>query len=85
VEAFLGDANLLGESTFDIIFANIHKNILLQDMEIYAFVLNEGGKLFMSGFYTEDLEDITSCAEALKLSVVSHKVSNNWVAASFSK
>lgn len=85
VTAFKGDAALLGEEKYDIIFANIHKNILLEDMEKYNLVLNSNGSLYMSGFYKNDLEDIVDKAKTLNLTLIGHKARNKWVAAAFQK
>ena len=75
-----GDARLLGDETFDIILANIQRNILLQDMEQYVNVLNPGGTLIMSGFYTRDIVPIKEKAENLGLKDAGYKELNNWVA-----
>jgi ribosomal protein L11 methyltransferase len=80
-----GDADLLGNEKFDIIFANIHKNVLINDMAAYCNVLNSNGLLVMSGFYTEDIHDIKSKAESLGLNDKGFKTKNNWVAYSFNK
>ncbi|HSH18910.1 MAG TPA: 50S ribosomal protein L11 methyltransferase [Draconibacterium sp.] len=80
-----GDANLLGNEKFDIILANIHKNVLINDMPSYASVLLPGGLLVMSGFYTEDISDIKSKAEKLGLKGKGLKTKNNWVAYAFEK
>ena len=50
-----GDAGLLKNKKYDIIIANINRNILLQDMKIYAACLNQKGMLFLSGFYADDI------------------------------
>lgn len=55
VEVKLGDATTIGDDTFNFIFANINRNILLQDIPIYANALEKGGALLMSGFYLEDI------------------------------
>lgn len=87
VEVLIGGANLLDakKSTFDTILANINRNILLQDIHRYASVLNDGGSLFMSGFYTEDIAVITE--ECLKHNLIfSHSGSkDNWAAVKFIK
>lgn len=83
IQVFLGDATLLNDKKFDIIFANINKNILLADMEAYAQSLNTGGVLFMSGFYLTDLQDIREKASSLGLSYSKHLMKNEWVAAKF--
>lgn len=85
IDKHLGDATLLGEKSFDLIFANIHKNVLLDDMETYYSVLNEGGTLIMSGFYTEDIPEIKRKAEFLGLNDAGFVEKNNWVAHSFIK
>lgn len=76
-----GDARLLGNETYDVILANIHKNVLIEDLEAYVKVLNKKGKLFMSGFYLEDLPEITSRAISCGLSALRHHEKNNWVVA----
>ncbi|MCY1719162.1 50S ribosomal protein L11 methyltransferase [Prolixibacteraceae bacterium Z1-6] len=81
----LGDAALLGDEKFDLIFANIHKNVLLNDMEAYHNVLNDGGTLIMSGFYTEDIPDIKNKAESLGMKDAGYVEKNNWTAHSFLK
>ena len=80
-----GDAGLLSNEKFDIIFANIHKNVLLNDMASYFEVLKPEGLLIMSGFYTEDIQDIKNKAEILGLKDSGFKTKNNWVAASYKK
>ena len=52
----LGDASLLnGREPFDVVIANINRNILLQDMPAYAACMKKGSELYISGFYTEDI------------------------------
>lgn len=80
-----GDAGMLGSEKFDIILANIHKNVLLNDMSVYNNVLKSGGLLVMSGFYTEDIPDIKTKAESLGLKDTGFKTKNNWVAYAFMK
>ena len=83
VEVLLGDAGLLGKEKFDIIFANINRNILLNVMHIYASCLNPGGELYMSGFYTEDLDIIREECKKNGLQFVNNKTKNNWTAVQF--
>lgn len=85
LEAFEGDVQLLGDKTFDIILANIQKNIILQDIEKYVSVLNDEGILILSGFYKNDLEDIMGKASELLLSKIEIKEQNNWVACALKK
>ena len=79
----LGDATSLNDRQFDIILANINRNILLRDMKEYVKCLVDGGKIFFSGFYEEDLILIRREAEELGLKYVNHVIKNNWTAAVF--
>jgi ribosomal protein L11 methyltransferase len=79
----LGDATKLGAKKFNLILANINRNILLKDMHYYTDCLAKGGKLFMSGFYEADLPAIKTEALRLGMNFVKHISSNNWVAAVF--
>ncbi len=87
ITAILGDASYLKDKTeeYDIVLANINKNILLRDMPAYAKALKTGGKIFLSGFYDTDLEDIKTKAAGLNLHYYSHRIRNRWVAAVFTK
>jgi len=78
-----GDANLLTGRRYDIIIANINRNILLQDLPTYASCLNKNGKLFLSGFYDDDLELITKRCSENGLIFSGKILKNNWVAAKF--
>jgi len=80
-----GDAALLKDRTFDVILANINKNILLADMEIYANSMPSGAIIMFSGFYKNDLEDIKSRALMCGLQYIMHIYKNDWVAAKFLK
>ena len=79
----LGDANSLNNRQFDIIIANINRNILLRDMHEYVKCLKKGGKIFFSGFYEADLQLIRNEAERLGLSYLNHIKENDWTAAVF--
>ena len=83
IEVIIGDASLLRGRKFDIILANINRNILLNDLKIYAECLNSGGELFMSGFYTEDIDVIRQEAEKQGLRYINFEEKNNWVAVAF--
>ncbi len=78
-----GDASLLSDQQFDIILANIQRNILLQDMEAYLKVLKNGGLLIMSGFYVADLEAIEERANSLGMKLTNSAERSNWCAAGF--
>ena len=83
IKPLLGDASLLGDEKFDLILANILRNVLLDDMEKYASVLRPGGKLIVSGFYTNDLTAIREKAQSLSLTGAGYKTKNNWAACAY--
>jgi ribosomal protein L11 methyltransferase len=74
----LGGAELLGKETFDVIFANINRNILLQDIPIYSNVLNDEGVIIMSGFYIDDIAVIRSRCEECGLHFSNFLEDNRW-------
>lgn len=83
ISAYEGDASLLSSRSYDVIIANINRNILLNDMKIYAASLRPGGTLFLSGFYKEDLDLITNECLKNNLVFVDSFNRNNWIAASY--
>lgn len=68
---------------YDVVLANINKNILLNQMRHYKRVLSVGGTLLLSGFYIEDLEDIKQSGVDAGLKFLQHKTRNNWTMARF--
>ena len=79
-----GDANLLkGREPFDVIIANINRNILLADMEQYEACMHSGSELYMSGFYVQDIPVIQEKAESLGMEFIHHREKNNWAAVKF--
>ena len=85
IEVEKGDAALLGKEKYDYLFANINRNILLNDIRIYVESMNDQASLFMSGFYKEDVDAIREECEKHHLYFVSYKEKNNWVAMHFEK
>lgn len=86
IKVFQGDASSLAvEGPFDIIIANINRNILLADMQYYVARMNEGAEIYFSGFYESDLPLIQAEAERLGLRYLSHRVEKEWTAAQFVK
>ena len=79
IDVKLGGAELLEGLNFDIVLANINRNILLADMEKYAACLSSGGELYMSGFYVEDIPLIEAEANLNGLKLVDYTEKNNWV------
>lgn len=76
----LGGKEEMGNEQFDIVLANINRNILLDQMETYNHVLSPGGLLFMSGFYKEDIPAITEAAAKFGISLKHQREQNGWVA-----
>ncbi len=85
IKVLLGDADLLHDMGFDVIIANINRNILLNDIKHYVNVLNNNGVLLMSGFYEQDIPAIKEETEKYNLNFDRYKVKNNWVAIRFTK
>lgn len=85
IKVVLGDAKDIGNQMFDIVIANINRNILLQDMPFYTAALAPNGLLMMSGFYEDDLPLIQAKARELDMIYVRHTSVNQWVAVLFSK
>ena len=80
ISVYEGDATLLVDKKYDVIIANINRNILLTDMKVYTNCLQEGGVLLLSGFYEQDIPVID--AEVIKYGLKLEKFiqRNNWVA-----
>ena len=85
VETWCGDASLLQRNSYDVLLANINRNILLQDMQTYAGCLRRDGLLFVSGFYVEDMPMLIGAATAAGLEYVSHDSIDNWCCIKFHK
>ncbi len=83
IRVFEGEASMLKEGAYDLIIANINRNILLNDMKVYAGSLKPNGAIYLSGFYTEDIPHIREAAQKNGLKFVSELEQNNWVALKF--
>jgi ribosomal protein L11 methyltransferase len=84
IRVLLGDVRIIDDSGFDVILANINRNVLLEDLKDYSRLM-EGGELFLSGFYKEDIPVIIEKAEKYRFKFLTLKTKNNWVAIKFSK
>ena len=73
------------EGDYDIILANINRNILIQDMYEYSCNLHQNGLVLFSGFYEQDLYLIKQEANRQGLKYISHNTKNNWVTVKFKK
>lgn len=85
IAVYKGDASLLVNKHYDIIIANINRNILLNDIKTYSENLNNNGTLLLSGFYKEDIELIENECNRNNLFFKNQIERNNWVALKFEK
>ena len=85
VEVACGDASLLQMGTYDVLLANIHRNIILQDLPTYCRSLRKGGHMLLSGFYEADVPAIRQAAEALGLVFAGQSVRDDWACVEFRK
>ena len=85
IETYCGDASLLQRNSYDVLLANINRNILLQDIPTYSVCIRKDGLLFVSGFYLEDMPMIVAVAQNAGLEYVSHDTFDNWCCIKFAK
>ena len=85
ISVYEGDVSLLPGRSYDIIIANINRNILLKDIKIYTSCLNQEGVLLLSGFYKEDIPVIEAEVSRYHLTQIEVIEKNNWVAVKYVK
>lgn len=87
IEVFHGDAHVLSHvsGVFDVVLANINRNILLNDMPTYLEIMNAGSVLIISGFYEEDVKLLDEKANSLGLVKTNQKTDNHWCCLTFIK
>ena len=86
IDVFEGDASILvQEPKYDVVLANINRNILLNDMDHYIRTMKENAEIYFSGFYTEDVSSIKKAAEEKGLTFENQLEKNNWVSLKFKK
>ena len=85
ITVYEGDASLVVGKKYDLIIANINRNILLNDMQQYVDCLNENGTLLLSGFYTEDIQFINESCVNKGLTYIKQFERNNWVSLKYKK
>jgi ribosomal protein L11 methyltransferase len=73
------------EGAYDLILANIHRNILVAQMPEYAAYLTEGGKLWLSGFYAEDIVYLEQAAQTVGLQLMQAYARGEWQMLQFEK
>ncbi|MDP1622776.1 MAG: 50S ribosomal protein L11 methyltransferase [Bacteroidales bacterium] len=85
VKVIKGEREDIPMPEYDLIIANINRNVLLNDIPVYAGFLKNQGALLLSGFYLQDLEQISVAAKRAGLTYNNHRSENNWVGAKFIK
>jgi len=85
ITVFEGDASLLKNKKYDVIIANINRNILLNDINVYAKSLHKNGTLLLSGFYTQDIPFIDKESQKNGLELEKKLKKNNWVSLKYKK
>lgn len=85
INIITGTVEAIEGKTYDAIYANINRNIILGDIARYAAALNKGGKLFLSGFLTEDREEIVAAAATHNIHPTTSLEEEGWVAIALTK
>jgi ribosomal protein L11 methyltransferase len=87
IHVLLGDASLIENkaNTYDVVIANINRNVLMQDMQNYAKSMKNGAQLLLSGFYITDAETLITHAQKLGLCLIDKKEKNTWCLLHLSK
>jgi ribosomal protein L11 methyltransferase len=84
IKALCGSKEVIPQEQYDIILANINRNILIDQMKRYAEALKPGGEIYFSGFYeSPDLDIINEEARKYGLKYITHKKDKDWVAAKY--
>ncbi|NER15326.1 50S ribosomal protein L11 methyltransferase [Leptobacterium flavescens] len=83
INVYEGDAGLLKGKEYDVVIANINRNILLNDLPVYIDCLNKGGILLLSGFYEDDIPLIDEACKKYGLEFAEKKEKNFWVAVKY--
>lgn len=83
--ALLGSVEQVSANTYDIILANINRNILLEHLPTYAAMLNAGGTLIISGFYSADVPPLRAKAECCGLHYADSATDDDWTILTFYK
>lgn len=84
IQILCGSKEVIPQEHYDVILANINRNILLDQLAVYAAVLKPSGILYLSGFYDgDDLQQLVEASAQLGLNYIEKKTQDNWVAAKF--
>src|SRR6187200_418258 len=76
-------SNAVSDIRFDIILANINKNVIIENLGLLSRQLNKGGQVLLSGLLKEDKDEILSIATKLGLKLKKELIRNNWIALEF--
>ena len=76
-------SNSASEIKFDVILANINKNVIIENLVLLSEQLNNGGQVLLSGLLKEDKDEILSIATELRLKLKKELIRNNWIALQF--
>jgi ribosomal protein L11 methyltransferase len=85
VVSLFGDFDVVTNRQFDVILANINKNVLKSHLAFYATKLKNKGELLLSGFFTTDNDELIAAAKAVGLTFVKNKNKENWSMLKFIK
>lgn len=85
ISVLLGTVEVVEGRKYDMVLANINRNIILNDIDRYVEALNEGGKLLLSGFLVEDIADITTAASERGVCPIAQSEEEGWVCLVFTK
>ena len=85
ISVLLGTVEVVEGRKYDMVLANINRNIILNNIDRYVEALNEGGKLLLSGFLVEDIADITTSASERGLCPIAQSEEEGWVCLVFKK
>ncbi|HEX8378617.1 MAG TPA: 50S ribosomal protein L11 methyltransferase [Pedobacter sp.] len=85
MQILCGSKEVIPNKTFDIVLANINRNILIDQLNRYNEVLTSNGALYMSGFFEHDLVLLREHCEQLNLKYITHKILDNWCSVKFLK
>ena len=81
----IGDVSKIGNRQFDIVLANINRNIILNNLQSYSNALNSIGHIILSGFYSKDEALIINNTKDIGLKLLNKNVKENWLLLHFQK
>lgn len=85
IKVLHGNVKTVENEKFDIIYANINKNVLMDEMHFYSKCLKKNAELLLSGFYQSDFEDINKKCKQNGLELIKQEIKNNWMMLKYRK